>query len=548
MSKKKQPPRMPVKKEPEIVKLPEKKPIKGIIIAAAAIILVAAIVLVGVFVVKPSIDNSETTTAPQDTNNVSQIKDEYTFVDYKGASLPQEFVDILNQAELDSKAACKEYGTALEIGDIKISMPEFVAYYYDQYSLKKQDVQNSIDLKGMNITGYDPLILPDKQEYVDGSRTWAEEFTKDAISMLQEDYEGFNKAIEAKTELTNDEITQLISEYERINMYSEIQHKTLDVMFAEVYCEGFTEAMFKAREIRLAYKQMYREYAEKKLSESYSDSMLEEKLSESMDTYTVVCGRIYPIEGEYNAVEVSKINTEQEFIDYANKNYPNEGYVAETVTLCNYLTKDTISSTYGPEVGDWMFSEERVPGEIAVVEGQLFKYLVYIEELPYLSVSRKIMYCGYDYFEGITEQEIESYRNEMQTEYDNWVAGGAKKEEFAELCLTFFDEAEVDTRVGDFFYVFDEWIFDEARKPGDHTLIETDAGCCIFYYIDENEDDFDWKENMKADLSSNDFLEAFNADIEENYKVKRKESVITKAQERAHVTITRKIEEEKEDD
>lgn len=547
MSKKKQPPRMPVKKEPEIVQLPEKKPVKGIIIAAAAIILVAAIVLVGVFVVKPSIDNSETTTSPTGQNNILNPKDEYTFVDYKGASLPQEFVDILNQAELDSEAAGKEYGVALKIGDNEISMPEFVAYYYDQYSLKKQDVQNSIDLKGMNMTGYDPTILPDKQEYVDGSRTWAAEFTKDAIAMLQEDYEGFDKAIEAKIELTNDEVTQLISEYERIHMYSQIQHKTLEEMFAEVYCEGFTEAMFKAREIRLAYKQMYREYAQKKLSEGYSDAMLEENLKESMDNYTIIKGRVYPIEGEYNAVEVSKIKNEQEFIDYAKNNYPQEGYAAETVTLCNYLTKDTISSTYGPEVGDWMFDEERVPGEIAVVEGQLFKYLVYIEELPYLSVSRKIMYCGYDYFEGITEQEKENYRTEMQTEYDNWVKGGEKKEDFEKICLTFFDEAVVDTRVGDFFYAFDAWIFDEARKPGDHTILETDAGCCIFYYIDENKDDFDWKENMKADLSSEDFLEAFRADVAENYQVRVKEKVITKSVERAHVTIARNIEEEKED-
>lgn len=547
MSKKKQPPRMPVKKEPEIIKLPEKKPVKGIIIAVAAIVLVAATVLTAVFVIKPSIDNSETTTDPKDQYRVTQAKDEYVFVDYNGASLPQEFVDILNQAELDSKAACKEYGVALEIGDIKISMPEFVAYYYDQYSLKKQDVQSSIELKGMNMTGYDPLILPDEQEYVDGSRTWAEEFTRDAISMLQEDYEGFNKALEAKITFTDAEVTQLISEYNRIEFYSEIQHKTYEEMFAEVYSEGFTEAMFKAREIRLAYKQMYREYAEQKLSEGYSDSMLEEKLKESMDDYTIIKGRVYPIEGEYNAVEVSRISTEQEFIDYANNNHPRESYTAETATLCNYIDKETVSSTYGPEVGEWMFSDERVPGEIAVVEGQLFKYLVYLEELPALSVSRKIMYCGYDYFEGITEQEVESYRNEMQTLYDEWKAGGEKKEDFEEICLTFFDYAEVDTRVGDFFYTFDEWIFDDARKSGDHVFIESDAGCCIFYYIDENEDDYDWKVYMKEDMSSEDFLAAFKEDIEENYKTKRKESVIRKAQERAHVTITRKIEEEKEE-
>lgn len=548
MSKKKQPPRMPVKKEIEIQKLPEKKPVKGIIIAAAVIVLIVAVVLTGVFVIKPAIDKSSATSTTTDPREQYRVpgSDGYTYVEYRGASLPQEFVDILNQAELDRKSACKEYGTALEIGDVKISHPEFLAYYYDQYSLKKQEVQYSIEQKGTNMTGYDPEIMPDEQNCLNRGYTWAEEFTRDAISAIQEDYEGFDRALEAGITLTDDEVTQLITEYNRIEIYSSVQNMSYEELFANVYSAGFTEAMFKAREIMLVYKQKYREQAKQDFADSYKDELLEETLSKDIDAYTVVVGRVYLIETEYDPVEVSKISTEQEFIDFANKNHPREDYEAETVTLCNYVTRQLLSEAYGSEVGEWMFSDERVPGEIALVKGQLYDYLVYIEELPYLSVSRKIMMYGFDYFEGITEDERTSYLNDVQTAYDEWKAGGATEEAFAELSLTNSDYTELDARIGDFFYTFEAWIFDKARKPGDHVLINTpDAGCCILYYMNENEGDYDWKNDMRTDLSEKDYSAAYSADIAENYEVKRKEKVIEDAQKDVNATITRKLAEEK---
>ena len=549
MSKKKQPPRMAEKKEDfEIVKLPENKvPVKKIIIAAAAILLAAAIVLTVVFVVKPSLDNGKTTT-PQTTAGSAPGTDGYELVDYKGVSMAKEFVDILNQAEKDKEAACKEYGVAVTIGDIKISYPEFLAYYYDRHSAKKQETLELEENGSSYSTGYDLEKLPDEQDCLNKGYTWAEEFTRDAITALQEDYEGFDKAIEAKVTLNESEIAQLISDYSRIEIYSSVQNKTYEELFAEVYTASYTEAMFKAREIMLVYKQKYRQMAIEEIAAGYSNEYLEEALKGNESDYTVIKGRIYPIEGEYNAVEVSKINTEQEFLDYANNNNPNENYVAETATICNYIDKSKISSVYGSGVAEWIFSEERVRGEIGVVEGESINFLVYIEELPYFSVSRKIMFCGYDYFEGITEVEIDNYRTEIDTLYNDWVSHGENKDEFAEICLTFNDSAEYDTRVGMFFYEFDEWIFDSERKPGDHVFIDTDVGCCMIYYVGENEDDYDWQESVRTTLSEKKFLSQHEANIAENYEPQRKESVIKKVCKEVNVTLTRKIKQSKEED
>ena len=145
MSKKNQTKKAPAKKEAET----RGKPVKGIIIAAVALLLVAAIVVAVALIKKDS-----GTTDP--TNGVIEtLPDDggqYTYAKYKGASLPVEFVEILNKAEADSAAACKNQGVALEVGERKISVPEFMMYYYDEYSMQVDSAQYSIEKSGANRT------------------------------------------------------------------------------------------------------------------------------------------------------------------------------------------------------------------------------------------------------------------------------------------------------------------------------------------------------------------------------------------------------------
>lgn len=545
MSKKKQPPKMPAKKAEPVKAQSEKKSAKVIIIAVAALVLIAAIVVAVVFVVKPGSEDNEATTSTTGNPYTLPGANGYTYADYKGASLPQEFVDVLTQADIDREAACKEHGVALEIGSIKISHPEFISYYYDQYSLQKREIEYSIEQTGTNRTGYDPEIMPDEQQCLNKGYTWAEDFTLKAIETIQANYRSFERALESGIVLTDDEVTTTISQFEVLETASKFQHRSVEELLEELYGEGYTEAIFKAREIMLAYKEKYETVVKQDLSDSYSEQELQAQLDEDINAYSVVVGRIYPIEGKYDAAEVAKVSTEAEFIEYANLNFPREGYEAETRTLCNYISKETISTTFGNEVADWMFNEERVPGEIAVVQGQLYRYLVYIEKLPYLNVSRKVLYCGYDYEEGITDEEKTKRLESLQTRYDDWKNGTADEKSFEEMCMDISGTQAHDTRIGDFYYVFENWIFDDARKPGESTVLDSDAGCVAVYFIGENDGDYDWKINMRTDKSENDFNAEHKKDIEENYKPKRNPSVINKAYKTTNVTITKRLAEEK---
>lgn len=543
MSKKKQPPNMPAKKEEPVKAQPEKKSVKGIIIAVAALVLVAAIVLTVVFIVKPGSQDDNTTT----TANPYTIPgaNGYTYADYNGANMPQEFVDILTQADIDRESACQAYGVALEIGDIKISHPEFISYYYDQYSLQKSEIEYSIQQTGSNRTGYDPEKMPDEQQCLNKGYTWAEDFTLKAIETIQANYRSFERAIEKGVVLTDDDVTTTIAQFEVLEIASKFQQRSVAELLEEIYGKGYTEAMFKAREIMLAYKEKYEAVSMQELADSYSEEELQAELNKDVDAYTVVVGRIYPIEGEFDAVEVSKINTEAEFLEYANSNHPREDYSAEIGTQCNYLDRDDISTTFGKAVGEWMFSEERVAGEIALVQGELFRCLVYIEKPAYLNVSRKVMYFGYDYEDGISEEEKANRLADIQSKYNSWKDGGAGEEAFKELCVNNSGVDMYDARIADFYYVYENWIFDEARKPGDCEVVESDVGCAAFYYIGENEGDYDWKGNLKNNKAQANFTESYKADIEKNYEPKRNDKVLNKAYKTVNVTITKRLAEEK---
>lgn len=533
---------MQAKKEEPVKAQPEKKSFKGIIIAAAALVLVAAIILTVIFVVKPgSEDDNITTTANPDYTVPGA--NAYTYADYKGADIPQEFIDILTQADIDRESACKTHGVALEIGDIKISHPEFISYYYDQYSLQKSEIEYSIQQTGSNRTGYDPEKMPDEQQCLNKGYTWAEDFTLKAIETIQANYRSFERALEKGIVLTDDEVTATISQFEVLELASKFQQRSAAELLEELYGEGYTEAMFKAREIMLAYKEKYEAVSKQELAASYTEESLQAELEKDINAYTIIVGRVYPIEGEFDAAEVSKINTEAEFIAYANANYPKEGYSAEIRTLCNYLDREDISSTFGTEVADWMFSKERVAGEIAVVKGELFRYLVYIERLPYLNVSRKVMYFGYDYEDGITEEEKAKRLEEVKSKYNDWKTNGAGKDAFRELCVNSSGMEEYDARIADFYYVYENWIFDEVRKPGDCEVVESDVGCAAFYYIGKNDGDYDWKENMKTNKAEAEFAEAYKADVEKNYEPERDEKVIGKAYKNVNVTITKRLAE-----
>ncbi len=531
MSKKKQAPKA-APKQAETKKSP-----KAIIIAAVALLLIAAIV-VAVVLIKKNNDTNNLTNGVIET--LPGDGGQYTYAKYKGTSMPVEFVEILNKAEKDSAAACKNQGVALEVGAREISVPEFMMYYYDEYSTQVDSAQYSIEKTGANRTGFDLGIMPSRQAHVSSDGTWEDHFVEEAVEKMREVYMIFDLAVKAGTKLDVITISGILENIDLIEKNVEKQGITADKSLSNFYGEGMTAAIYNARDIMMAYAQAYEDQKLAEVRESYSDSQLQEVLDTERDEYTVIVGRVYPIEGEYNEAELAAVKNEQDFIEYANKNYPYEGYDAEFMTDCVFIQKENISSVYGEEVADWMFSSSRNNGDIAVVTGKVFRYLCYVEKVPFLSTSCTIAACDVSYSD-VGQEDQERLYNDLLEKYEKWQKEDGTREGFLSISSLTGNADERKVRVSDYYFEVSEWIFDPERKPGDSTIINTRVGCAAVYFVNSNKDDYDWKEYAAYDRSELEMTDFYAYLKESDYKDKRSAKVIADTCKAAEVFIQRKM-------
>lgn len=532
-------------------KAPAKKniPVKGIVIAAVAVLLAVAVVVAVVLIKK----NNDGNTDNPSTHEIETLPNEgtqYTYAKYKTTKLPVEFVEILNQAEIDSKAACEKYGVALEIGDRKISVPEFVFNYYDVYSLQTQSVQYSIEQTGQNRTGYDTEKLPGEQNPPQKDYTWEESFTLDAIDSLKIIYSLFDMAVEAGTEIDVISIASVIEECEVVEEKSQREGITPEESLANVYCEGLTPAMYKARAIMETYAQAYENEKFYELRDGYSQSEIEKAFNEDVDAYKVLRARVYPIEGEYNEAEAKSVKNEKEFLEYARKNYPTDGYDAEFTTDCGFITKEKLSSVYGEEVGTWAFDSSRKKGDIAVIEGMFFRYLVYIDTPAFLSTSCNVITLEYAYDDSMAADDRANLFKDAEKAYTDWKNNDGTEKGFLDYSTNNGGMGQATVRTGEYFFEIDNWIFAPERKAGDSAIIDTPYGYCAVYYSGKNADDFDWRLTVSANKASADLDEFYNDLWDSDYKIERKSAMLEKAYTEADKSIKRhwaRLEEQQKD-
>lgn len=103
-----------------------------------------------------------------------------------------------------------------------------------------------------------------------------------------------------------------------------------------------------------------------------------------------------------------------------------------------------------------------------------------------------------------TEEEWEACRQAAQEVYDLYLAGDMTEDSFAQLAMEHSVDGSAsvgglyeDVYVGQMVENFENWCFDETRKPGDHGLVRTEFGYHIMYFV--GSDDI-WFVTAESDL------------------------------------------------
>ena len=92
--------------------------------------------------------------------------------------------------------------------------------------------------------------------------------------------------------------------------------------------------------------------------------------------------------------------------------------------------------------------------------------------------------------ENISQADWETCKEEAQKILDQWKAGEATPESFAELAKKYSEDPGsynngglyTEVKKGDMVASFDSWCFDEERKAGDTGLVQTEYGYHIMYF------------------------------------------------------------------
>lgn len=504
---------------------------KKVLIIAAAVLVIAlavAATVIGVKYFRGDFENVNPVTTQEYGEGERKEGEKYSYVEYDGVRMPVEFADILNQAAIDSQKACESQGIALTLGETQFSKPEFRMYYYEQACSQYEKAADTELENGVNRSGFDIALAPSEQKHLQDDFTWQDHFVDNAVDRIKYCTATFEMAKNDGFEFNEQQIDAILS---YCDTYKPAEDKMVS-FYEENFGPGATYYMYCAKYIRDSYSQVYSTVKSSELESAVTEEEMTKEFEDNRRDYLVAGCRVYPIESKYEKAEVAGIKTEQQFIDFAQKNFTEiygEGYDLSVRTENKFLSYQTAADVYGGEVADWLYDSKRKVGDIEVVETMLYDYLCYIEVLPFESFSADVFLCEMAYQDLNNAETIKNDQEGLKMLYDKWQKGEATIESLEALTEgTVFTTGDYTARAGEeldrqILY----WIFDDARKEGDHGIFNTQEAAYIVYFKSHNKDQQDWKYYSTLYLASVKFDKLLADFVEENFdRERRNDSVI----------------------
>lgn len=437
--------------------------------------------------------------------------------------------------------ASGKFFAAVDIGDEKI-YPHEVNYYYINSYLNYVNTYGSY----LEYLGLDTSKSLKAQTYSEGN-TWHDYFLESALNSVQEIKMLYKEATAAGVTLSEESKAQLESDFESLAASVENQNMDFATYLSSNYGSRMTADEFKRimGEVYLAQeysKQVYDSY-------TYSDEQIRNYYAENKKNFDLVDYRLFyfsarpendnPTEEETATAKTAAkslaeimqaaVTDEQSFINLARENAPEdqlEDYEDPDYTLHEGETYSGIKA-FNESMADWLFSDERVAGDTTVVESTGGYYVVFMKmryRNDYNTQHVRHILVEFETDDNSsepTEKQIEVAKNAAQALYDEWKAGEATEESFAELAKQHSADGGSKENGGLYESIykgqmveeFENWVFDPARKPGDTGLVRTDYGYHIMYYVGSGSPY--WTIQVENAIRNNDY-----SDFEESLKEK----------------------------
>ncbi len=178
-----------------------------------------------------------------------------------------------------------------------------------------------------------------------------------------------------------------------------------------------------------------------------------------------------------------------------------------------------------PSISDWAFSAKAGESMIDGEEGATTYTVYLLTKEPYRD-EQKTRDIRHILFQHDNHEDSSA----ADAAYAEWEAAGFTEEKFIEMVPQYSeDPGSVDNgglyenvKNGDMVTEFNDWLFDESRKPGDHGLIEAaSTGWHLMYYVGEG-DKAAWQNTVESALKTADYdkmVESYAGGIQFNSSV-----------------------------
>jgi len=471
--------------------------------------------------------------------------------------------------------------TAVTVGDLKVSEPEWAFYFYTEYTNFVSTYGQYAAYGDLFGLGFDFTKSPFEQEGdspypvdeddKEGPKlSWEGFFSKRTNSTLQAGRAAYAEAVKAGVTLSDEDKATLEERMEEVRQSAQRNAVSISALLRMQYAPGVTERFYRKFLERELVVNAYQKQMQEEWRANYTDDMLQKEYNEDPSAYDQVDLRVYPFpkeklvaeEGESEAAlqarqaaEDAKARREAEqflapvwtteagFIAAAAALAPEGEEADPAATLVPRAKKaDLVSKYQSEELAAWAFDPARQAGDSGLVESDTAFYAVYTVRAPYAPITVNYYTINAKLPEDIApsgeedaaEKAKAAAKETADKVYADWKAGGANQEAFVAIIQQAAREAgdpmADDPEVGmtkaakpsdNTDESIKEWLFAPARKAGDCKMFETKEGYTLIFFSAKNKGDYVWKSEI-ADKHVREDSEAYLDSLGEKYPVKDK--------------------------
>lgn len=434
---------------------------------------------------------------------------------------------------------------AVNIGGTNYTTAQFNYFYYSAYNSFASSYGDYLSYFGLDTS------LPLKSQQYSEDQTWADYFEESALSTMRQITFLCDEAQKAGFALSQEGKDAVTASIEDIKAnYAGYNYATVNQFVQAMYGKGATIDMV---EDLMTKNYIASEYSQEIVDGyGYTGEELESYYTENKDTYDFISYRQYFFSGaadeEAGIDEETAMAEAKEQADAMVKAAVSEELFADLAY--EYAAEDSKSSYEDPDstlyrnqgqnlntaFSEWLLDSERGYADCEVIDSTNGYYVImYVgrEDNHYNTRSARhiLIKAEADEDGNYTDEAKQAAYDRAEEILDEWKAGDATEDSFAELANTYSEDGGSNTvgglyediYIGQMVDEFEDFCFDEDRRYGDTGIVYGEstsyAGYHVMFYVGEGELYSDYlAENALKGEDYNAWLEAGL----ENYQVDTK--------------------------